>query len=245
MDLIKSVVDAWSDLLYENEFDGNMMITRVIDLSWKEEINEQTDTVISEQYIQYSKKEKNLKRLLQNGIIDIFGLKENSHISNYDSNSVVVTTKKYLYIEAFLALYFSCIDKYLSIYCKNLFEDGHVSYVVCVEKKLLDDFKLSKEKLRRLMYEGGMTQFDGDNSKQCKIITKGEGLLPAIQKASDFKLPIKAYYVLAQIHRNYIQLTLNQVVKVSADNDEATEIIIRDKLIPIEDIDGSLLCQHL
>jgi hypothetical protein len=78
-----------------------------------------------------------------------------------------------------------------------------------------DNFIGTKENLRELMYSNGMVQLAEEKSKDSQIITKVETLLPALQEKLNMDLPIKSYYVVAKVRCNYIQLTLNQVVKES------------------------------
>lgn len=53
--------------------------------------------------------------------------------------------------------------------------------------------------------------------------------------------PLKSFFVLAQLHEDYIQLTLNQVVTESNSNEQNQEsIIIHDKSIQIPNIYDSL-----
>ncbi|KAG2236863.1 hypothetical protein INT48_002676 [Thamnidium elegans] len=91
--------------------------------------------------------------------------------------------------------------------------------------------------------ESGIIRND-DVSKKLKIITPWEGLLPVIQKYWELKLPSLSRFILTQLHENYIQLTLNQVVKASSleegDIDEEKTIIIQDETIPIQNIYNSL-----
>lgn len=47
-------------------------------------------------------------------------------------------------------------------------------------------------------------------------------------------------FVLTQLHENYIQMTLNQVVKISSPEENASIIVIRDEIIPIENINDAL-----
>ncbi|KAG2199462.1 hypothetical protein INT47_011574 [Mucor saturninus] len=57
-------------------------------------------------------------------------------------------------------------------------------------------------------------------------------------------LPIKSYFVLAQLNEEYIQLTLNQVVQTVTDEEDAASIIIQDEIISIPSIYDSL-CDHI
>lgn len=57
-------------------------------------------------------------------------------------------------------------------------------------------------------------------------------------------LAIKSYFVLAQLHENYIQLTLNQVVKTSSIKENASAIIIQDEIIQIENVNENM-CKHV
>ncbi|KAI9258629.1 hypothetical protein EDC94DRAFT_163419 [Helicostylum pulchrum] len=80
--------------------------------------------------------------------------------------------------------------------------------------------------------------------KKLRIILKGEGLLPTIQKYFQaITFPIKSFFVIAQLFKGHIQLTLNQVATESTSLDEKDHqeaIIIQDEIIHIPNIYDSL-----
>lgn len=71
-------------------------------------------------------------------------------------------------------------------------------------------------------------------------ITQGEGLLSLLQEKFKLSLPLKSYFVQAQLHEEFLQLILNQVVKLKSPKEEAASVIIQDQTIPIQNICDSL-----
>jgi hypothetical protein len=70
-----------------------------------------------------------------------------------------------------------------------------------------------------------------------QIVTHEEGMLHIlqIQQLNLIRpLDLKSYYLQAIIHEDYIQVTLNQVVRLESLEDEASAIIIRDEIIKTE-----------
>lgn len=57
-------------------------------------------------------------------------------------------------------------------------------------------------------------------------------------------LNLKSYYLQAIIHEDYIQVTLNQVVRLEAPEVEAAAIIIQDSIIGIENF-YYIICNSL
>lgn len=131
----------------------------------------------------------------------------------------------------------------LPIYLDSSKKDKKVGYVISVEKILLDNVIGSKEDFEDLIFSSGIIQ-KNDLSKKLKILTRGEGLLPVLQKYWKLKLPRLSRFILTQLSENYIQLTLNQVVKASIlgeeDIDEEKTIVIQDETIPIQNFYNSL-----
>ncbi|GAA5809196.1 hypothetical protein MFLAVUS_002601 [Mucor flavus] len=86
-----------------------------------------------------------------------------------------------------------------------------------------------------IIYASGLVSEDDDSTK-LRVITQGEGMLPAIQKYLNLELPLKSYFVLAQLHEDHIQLTLNLTVTFPDSKGEQESIIVEDKIIPIKNI---------
>ncbi|KAI8056478.1 hypothetical protein BDF21DRAFT_430903 [Thamnidium elegans] len=147
------------------------------------------------------------------------------------------------YIKVFLVMYLSYINRVIlnSIPDHLRFEntDAKVGYVVSIEKTLLNNLIGTKENAKELVFASGMMG-DDNRSKKLKIITQGEELVSLIQQALKLELSLKSYFVLAQLHEEHIQLTLNQVVEISDQGEEASTIILQDEIIPIRNIYDSL-----
>lgn len=91
-----------------------------------------------------------------------------------------------------------------------------------------------------MIYASGILQRD-DSSKKLRIILKGERLLPIIQKYLKLEFKIKSFFMVAQLFKSHIQLTLNQVVTESSlDEEDQEAITIQDEIIPIPNVYDSL-----
>lgn len=53
-----------------------------------------------------------------------------------------------------------------------------------------------------------------------------------------------SYFVVAHLHQTYIQVTLHQVVKTSSAEENTSAIIVKDEIIPIENVNDTL-CKHV
>ncbi|GAA5811591.1 hypothetical protein MFLAVUS_005031 [Mucor flavus] len=80
-----------------------------------------------------------------------------------------------------------------------------------------------------------------DSSKKLRITTHGEGLFPVIKQYFDLQFPLNSFFVVAQLYKSYVLLTLNQVVTESGlDNEYQEAIIIKEEMIPIPNIYDTL-----
>ncbi|KAG2193498.1 hypothetical protein INT47_005023 [Mucor saturninus] len=114
--------------------------------------------------------------------------------------------------------------------------DKNIGFAVSIDKNILDRFFYSEENLNELFFASGFLQ-KNNNHRKAKVSTYAEEILPAIQeKLKSLKFEMKSYFVIAQTHPTYIQLTLHQVVKSSSNGEDAATIIIEDKVIQIEDV---------
>ncbi|KAI9364817.1 hypothetical protein BD770DRAFT_154174 [Pilaira anomala] len=123
--------------------------------------------------------------------------------------------------------------------------DLKIGYNIQIEKILLNRIVGTKKDFRDLVYQSGLLQ-KNDDLKKLRISTQDKGLLSLFQKEWQLNIPIKSYFVLAQLHIDYVQLTLNQVV-TDLDLKEGREqesIVVQDKTIPIENLYDSL-CTHM
>jgi hypothetical protein len=121
-----------------------------------------------------------------------------------------------------------------------------IGYLINVEQNLLNDIVGTKEELKDLMVASGILGVNKeDDSRRAVVSTLGEGLLSRLQKKFKLDLSPRTYFVQAYLNEDYIQLTLYQVVKIAPfdeekEEEEATAIMIRDRIIPIENIYDSL-----
>lgn len=153
-----------------------------------------------------------------------------------------VSTQQHIYIKAFIQLYMIYI-KYvilnkLSAIVSNM-DLIKIGYNVTVERILLNCLFDSKEDLKDIIYSSGLIQ-RFDDFKKLRITTQEERILPLIQQYLSLKFPLKSFFVLAQLHEDYIQLSLNQVVTEFNKDGNQEAIIVRDKTIRIRNIYDSV-----
>lgn len=77
-----------------------------------------------------------------------------------------------------------------------------------------------------------------------QIFTQGEGLLPVLQEKYNLDLALKSYYLQVQFHEDYVQVTVNQVIRVALKEEEAAAIIRQDKTVSVRNVFGSL-CNNI
>ncbi|GAA5817549.1 hypothetical protein MFLAVUS_011097 [Mucor flavus] len=153
----------------------------------------------------------------------------------------LISTERQVYIKAFVLIYMIHIKNIVSsklavILGRNI--DIRIGYAITIEKMLLNGLFGTEEDLKDIIYTSGLLQKD-DSLKKLRVITQGERLFPIIQQSLKLQFPLKSYFVVAQLHDYYVQLTLNQVVTESGEGDQEA-IIIRDEIIQIPNIYESL-----
>ncbi|GAA5800186.1 hypothetical protein HPULCUR_005611 [Helicostylum pulchrum] len=160
-------------------------------------------------------------------------LSNNSPCTNGASES----TKQKVYIKAFLLVYMIYINEIISRKLLDRLNRGpmNIGYAVSIDKFLLEGVTGAIDVFKNILYASGLVPKD-DNSMKLRVIMQGEGMLPAIQKYLNLELPLKSYFVLAQIHEGHIQLTLNQTVTDPDWKGEQESIIVEDEIVPIENI---------
>lgn len=161
------------------------------------------------------------------------------------ANETLISTEQKVYIKAFLFMYMTYIKEIIlrklpdQLRCSSM----NIGYAISIEKFLLNGVVETINNLEKIIYTSGLVPKD-ENSKKLRIITQGEGMLPAIQKYLNLELPLKSYFILAQLREDYIQLTLNQTVTCPDLKGEQESIIIEDKIVSIENVYESL-CLHV
>lgn len=162
-------------------------------------------------------------------------------------DKVLVLIRQAEHIQLFLMMYLGYLNKLVKDQINESFgndwKEKNIGYVILVEKLLLDNVIGPRENLIHLLVESGMLQ-KAIKCRKSRLITQGEGILPVIEKKLDLKLPLKSYFVMAQLHENYIQFTLHQVIKTLPTEENAATIIVRDKIIPIENVNDTL-CKNI
>ncbi|KAI8078354.1 hypothetical protein BDF21DRAFT_420353 [Thamnidium elegans] len=159
-----------------------------------------------------------------------------------DVDDLLASTQQHIYIKAFILLYMIYLKNVISSKLSAIVEsyvDVKIGYDITIEKILLCRLFDTKECLKDIIYASGLIQKD-DCSKKLRIITQGERLLPLFQQSLSLPLPLKSFFVVAQLHEDYIQLTLNQVVTESSLEENQQAIIVDDEIIHIPNIYDSL-----
>ncbi|KAI9274961.1 hypothetical protein EDC94DRAFT_591640, partial [Helicostylum pulchrum] len=118
--------------------------------------------------------------------------------------------------------------------------DTKIGYAISIEAMLLNNTIGTKNNLQDIIFASGLVPKD-DNSKKLRITTQGERILPAIQKSLKPELSLKSYFLICQLHENYVQLSLHQVVTApSSEEEEQESIIVQDEILDIPNIYDSL-----
>lgn len=162
-------------------------------------------------------------------------------IMNTDNHSkdLLVSTQQSVYIKAFIFIYMIYLKDIVSSKLLNV--TGHnvdmkIGYSITIENMLLINLFGTKEDFEDVIYASGLLRKD-DDCKKLRVITQGEGILPAIQQCWKLQFPVKSFFVVAHLHEYYIRLTLNQVV---TEEGEQEAFIIRDEIIHIPNVYASL-----
>ncbi|KAI7890893.1 uncharacterized protein EV154DRAFT_234808 [Mucor mucedo] len=132
--------------------------------------------------------------------------------------------------------------------------DKNLGFVISAEKMLLDEVFGSKKYFEEIFSESGMLQ-DIDQCRKARIVTREEGILPIIQQSLALSFPLRSYSAIVQLHTEYIQITLHQVVKIREPSGDlkyvkvgdkkvllknVSDIIVRDKIIPTQNANDSI-----
>ncbi|KAG2235803.1 hypothetical protein INT48_001029 [Thamnidium elegans] len=148
------------------------------------------------------------------------------------AGEVLVSTDRQEYIKAFILMYLVYIKEDI-LYKLSDHMDMKIGYAVSIQAMLLNNTMGTKDNLRDAIFESGLLPKDDDSIK-LRITTQGERSLPAIQKSLKLELSLKSYFLLCQLHEDYVQLSLHQVV--TAPSSEQESIIVQDEIIVIQNI---------
>ncbi|KAG2233261.1 hypothetical protein INT48_001710 [Thamnidium elegans] len=182
---------------------------------------------------------------ISSGVLNKDMLIEIENILSVESHNkdIMVSIQQQVYIKAFVLIYMIYINvivsrKTLKITGDN--DDIKTGYAITVEKMLLQKLLVTEDELRDMIYASNLIQ-ENDSYKKLRITTQGQGLLPVIQQSFKLSFPLKSFFVVAQLHKDYVQLTLNQVVTESGSDQEDQEtIIIQEEIIHTPNIYDSL-----
>lgn len=158
---------------------------------------------------------------------------------------ILVSIKQRKYIEAFMSMYMVYLKEILSrklpVHLK--YEGMKIGYAVSIEKMILDNVIGTKKDFENIIFASGLVHKD-DESKKLRIITQGEELLPFIQQSLKLEFSLKSYFILAQLHEDYVQLTLYQVVAESSPEEQMEAIIFHDEIFYTQNIYDDL-CSNM
>ncbi|GAA5802043.1 hypothetical protein HPULCUR_007503 [Helicostylum pulchrum] len=156
----------------------------------------------------------------------------------------LISTYKPEYIKAFILMYMIYIkEEILNKLPDHLISDQmdmKIGYATSIEAMLLNNIIGTKDSLQDIIFASGLVPKD-DDSKKLRITTQGERILPAIQKSLKLELSLKSYFLVCQLHEDYVQLSLHQVVTAPcSDEEEQESIIVQDEILDIPNIYDSL-----
>ncbi|GAA5795611.1 hypothetical protein HPULCUR_000972 [Helicostylum pulchrum] len=153
----------------------------------------------------------------------------------------VISVLQQRYIKNYILAYLAHVkDVILTIISNADDKNVNIGYAVSIEKIMLENLIGTKKDLQEAIYASGLIN-KSHESKKLVVITQGEGLLPVIKAHVKLDFPLNSYFVLAQLHEDYIQLTLNRVVTDwNTEEKEQETVVIQEEIIPITNIYKSL-----
>ncbi|GAA5800888.1 hypothetical protein HPULCUR_006327 [Helicostylum pulchrum] len=160
------------------------------------------------------------------------------------NGETLISTNKSKYINAFVLMYMIYIKEEIFNKLPDhlIFDqmDTKIGYAISIEAMLLNNTIGTKDSLQDIIFASGLVPKDND-SKKLRITTQGERILPAIQKSLKPELSLKSYFLVCQLHEDYVQLSLHQVVTApSSEEEEQESIIVQDEILDIPNIYDSL-----
>ncbi|KAI9263598.1 hypothetical protein EDC94DRAFT_84007 [Helicostylum pulchrum] len=160
------------------------------------------------------------------------------------NGEALISTNKPKYIKAFVLMYMIYIKEEilnkLPDHSISDHTDMKIGYAISIEAMLLNNTIGTKDSLQDIIFASGLVPKD-DDSKKLRITTQGERILPAIQKSLKLELSLKSYFLVCQLHEDYVQLSLHQVVTApNPEEKEQESIIVQDEILDIPNIYDSL-----
>lgn len=169
---------------------------------------------------------------------ELFSESNDSQFPYLDEEKFVVAEPSY--IHSFLILYLIYLNKLISSTMSGRLGNKNIGYAVSIEKKLMDIIYGSEENLKKLFVSSGFLSQENEYRKM-RIFTRGEGCHPAIRNnVPGLKFKIKSYFVTAQIYKSHIHVALHQVVQTSSAGENSATIVLKDKLLYMDDVDDVL-----
>ncbi|KAI7894943.1 uncharacterized protein EV154DRAFT_477724 [Mucor mucedo] len=181
-----------------------------------------------------------IKKCIYNHELDDFFEKPNT-----PEHCVFTDQKKY--IRLFLMMYWGYINGQIACrlqeHPQENLEKLKIGYFISIEKPLMDYVYGSKENFQKILLGSGILQERNETIK-ARIVTPEEiEILSIVQQKFNLNLPLKSYFLLAQLHDTYIQLTLKQVVQISSSEKDASSILLDTRIIKIDSIDDTV-CKY-
>ncbi|KAG2230585.1 hypothetical protein INT48_006890 [Thamnidium elegans] len=183
--------------------------------------------------------------IISSGVLDKDVLIEIENILSAESpnKELLISTQQQVYIKSLVLIYMTYINDIVSRKLSAITgsnDNIKTGYAITVEKMLLQRLLVTEDDLKDMIYASGLVRKD-DCFKKLRTAAKEEGLFYLIQQSFELKFPLKSFFLVARLHEDYVQLTLNQVVTESDEKEKNQEtVIIQDEIIPVPNIYDSL-----
>lgn len=210
-------------------------------------LNAKQRRIIKKYMIAIKKAGSKINGCLVKSAIDDFFSRPGKKTKSATADEKLISTCQTKYIRLFLMMYLGYLNKLVDNSLPRIFgsnwRDKNTGYIISIEKTVMDNVFSSKNNLQKLLSESGILP-KLDDCRKTQVITRGERVLSAIQQKLRLKLSLQSYFVVAQLHQTYIQVTLHQVVKIKSPEENETTIMIQDKVIPIENVVDAM-CKNI
>lgn len=188
-----------------------------------------------------------IQRYVAQGVMDGFFSRAEEMPQSAIADESIIIHHQVEYIHLFLMMYLGYINKLVTSQLDESFgndwREKNTGYIISAEGILMDDLIGTKKNMQDLLFGSGILH-KTDEFRKARIVTQGEVILPAIQQKLGLILDLKSYFAVAQLHQKYIQVTLHQIIKMQSLEENASTIIIRDEMIPIENVYDNL-CKNM
>ncbi|KAI8091514.1 hypothetical protein BDF21DRAFT_409586 [Thamnidium elegans] len=208
-------------------------------------ISDETILTVNEQFIVFAEKflldDLNSFPLIGDTVMKEKFISKIEAILAIDSSTeeTLIPTTQQTYIKAFIQMYMTYIKEIISSKLPVESDSDsiytNIGFAISIEKRLLNNVIGTKQDFQELVSASKLVDKDSSTNK-LRILTQGEGYLPVIQKRLKLKFPIRSFVLLSQLHEDYVQLTLNEVVTESSEEEGQQVVIILEKIINIQNI---------